>query len=165
MGELVEDHKPFQQEQRDFDTYKMVVDLWSRENPIKTAKLQVLLAVNALLVSALNFSGGLRPENWHIYIAGTIFNLVWTFSIGRTCLFQDVWQIKAGEFRKRYPNDPRFSLLETAEEQKRVRPLIRRFGFVPSKYYLLFTPFGFTVIWLLILVLVSGVHLAKFLAG
>jgi len=160
MGEPVEDHKPSQQEQRDFDTYKMVVDLWSRENPIKTTKLQVLLAVNALLVSALNFSGGLKPENWHIYLAGSIFSLVWTFSIGRTCLFQDVWQIKAAEFRKRYPNDPRFSLLETAEEQKQVRPLIRRFGFVPSKYYLLFTPFGFTVIWLLILVLVSGANLA-----
>jgi len=166
MDEAVEDRKPSaEDEQRDFDTYKMVVDLWSRENPIKTAKLQVLLAVNALLVSALNFSGGLRPENWHIYIAATVFNLVWTFSIGRTCLFQDVWQIKAGEFLKRYPNDRRFSLLETAAEQKQVRPLMRRFGFVPSKYYLLFTPFGFTVIWLLTLVLTSGSRLASFLAG
>jgi len=166
MDEAVEDRKPSaEDEQRDFDTYKMVVDLWSRENPIKTAKLQVLLAVNALLVSALNFSGGLRPENWHIYIAATVFNLVWTFSIGRTCLFQDVWQIKAGEFLKRYPNDRRFSLLETAAEQKQVRPLMRRFGFVPSKYYLLFTPFGLTVIWLLTLVLTSGSRLASFLAG
>lgn len=153
------------QEQRDFETYKMVVDLWSRENPIKTAKLQVLLAVNALLVSALSFSGGLKPENWHIYFAGTVFNLVWTFSIGRTCLFQDVWQIKAGEFHRRYPDDRRFSLLETAEEQKRVRPLMRRFGFVPSKYYLLFTPFGFTLIWLAILLLTSGSYLARFLTA
>jgi hypothetical protein len=166
MGEPSEDQKTSpQKEQRDFDTYKMVVDLWSRENPIKTAKLQVLLAVNAFLISALNFSGGLRPENWHIYIAGTIFNLVWTLSIGRTCLFQDVWQIKAGEFRKRYPNDPRFSLLETAEERKRVRPLMRRFGFVPSKYYLLFTPFGFTLIWLLVFLVLGSGRILGFLAG
>lgn len=163
---MADDQKPEDQNvQRDFDHYKMVVDLWARENPIKTAKLQVLLAVNAILVSALNFSGGLQPKNWHIYIAATIFNLVWTFSIGRTCLFQDIWQIKAGALRKRYPADGRFSLLETAEEQKNVRPMMRRFGGVPSRYYLLYTPFGFTLIWLLILVTVSGGYLRSFLPG
>ncbi|HEY2988785.1 MAG TPA: hypothetical protein VGL11_13725, partial [Candidatus Binatia bacterium] len=145
--------------QRDYEHYKMVVDLWARENPIKTAKLQVLLAVNAILVSALNFSRGLQPENWHIYVAGTIFNLVWTFSIGRTCLFQDVWQVKAGELRKQNPNDPRFSVLETSAEQRKVRPVMRRFGGIPSRYYLLYTPFAFTLIWLLILVTVSGSYL------
>jgi hypothetical protein len=150
-------------EQQDFDTYKMLVDLWSKENPIKTAKLQVLLAVNAILVSALNFSGGLKPQNWHIYIAGGIFNLVWTFSIGRTCLFQDVWQMKAEKYRERFPNDPRFSLLETSAEQKAARPTMRRFGCVPSRFYLLYTPFAFTLIWLLILATISGGYLRQFL--
>lgn len=166
MDEPRHEEKPSdQQTQRDFDMYKMVVDLWSRENPIKTTKLQVLLAVNALLVSALNLSGGLKPENWPIYFAGSIFSLVWTFSIGRTCLFQDVWQIKAGEIRKRYSNDPRFSLLETAKEESQARPMMRRFGGVPSRYYLLFTPFGFTILWLIILIGISGPYLGGFIAG
>ena len=64
----------------DYQTYKSLLDLWARENPIKTTKLQTLLAVNALLVSAVNISGG----QWYVYLAGAIFSFIWMFSIGRT---------------------------------------------------------------------------------
>ena len=46
------------QVEQDYLNYKVLLDLWSKENPIKTTKLQMLLAVNGLLASAVNISGG-----------------------------------------------------------------------------------------------------------
>ena len=136
----------------DFEAYKMLLELWSRENPIKTSKLQVLLAVNGLLVSAVSISGGFTSDKWFVYLAGAIFSLIWTFSIGRTSLFQDVWHMKLKDLRNRYPDDPRFSILETRTERKSARRMLRIFGGISSKWYLLFAPFGFAISWLAILI-------------
>ncbi|MBI4628882.1 MAG: hypothetical protein HY729_09240 [Candidatus Rokubacteria bacterium] len=139
------------QAERDYQAYQNLLDLWARENPIKTTKLQMLLAVNALLVSALNVSGGIAPGKWSLYLAGALFSVIWTFSIGRTALFQDVWQIKIAALRTRHPDDPRFSILETDEARRRARPLLRRFGAISSKWYLLFSPLAFALAWLAVL--------------
>lgn len=138
--------------ERDFETYKILLDLWSKENPIKTTKLQVLLAVNALLVSAITITGGgLTKDQWSIYLAGVVFNAIWTFSIGRTALFQEAWQAKLRELRDRYPDDPRFTILETAAYRARAPRFLRLFGGLSSKWYLLFSPFIFAIIWLVML--------------
>lgn len=134
--------------ERDYQAYRVLVELWSKENPIKTAKLQVLLAVNALLVSAVNVSGG----NWYIYLAGALFSFIWMFSIGRTSLFQDVWQIKIKELQDRYPNDPRFSILDTDRYQKQAGWMLQAFGALSSKWYLLFSPLVFGLAWLTVLI-------------
>ena len=139
------------QVERDYQAYQSLLDLWARENPIKTTKLQMLLAVNALLVSALNVSGGIARGRWFLYLAGTLFSFIWVFSIGRTSLFQDVWQIKIADLRKRHPDDPRFSILETDEARRRARPLLRGFGAISSKWYLLFAPLAFALAWLVVL--------------
>ena len=144
--------EPVPQDELDYQTYKSLLDLWSRENPIKTAKLQVLLAVNAMLVAALNISGGITAGKWYLYLAGAVFCTIWTFSIGRTSLFQDIWQIKLNELRRRHPGDPRFSLLETSEQKKQARLMLRVFGMISSKWYLLFTPLLFAVAWLIVLI-------------
>jgi hypothetical protein len=141
-----------QKYQQDLEAYKTLLDLWSKENPIKTTKLQVLLAVNGLLVSAISISGGFTPDKWFVYLAGAVFSFIWTFSIGRTALFQDVWQIKLGELRDRYPHDPRFQILETKAHRKRARAMLRIFGGISSKWYLLFSPFGFGLAWLAVLI-------------
>lgn len=135
--------------ERDYQTYKVLLDLWSKENPIKTAKLQVLLAVNALLVSAVNISGG----KWYVYLAGALFSFIWMFSIGRTSLFQDVWQIKIKELRDLYTNDPRFSILDTGRHQKQAGWMLQAFGAVSSKWYLLFSPLVFGLAWLAVLII------------
>jgi hypothetical protein len=140
--------------QRDFEVYKLVLDLWSKENPIKTTKLQILLLVNGLLVSAMSLSGSaFSQQQWFLYLAGTIFNLIWTFSIGRTSLFQEAWQLKLEELRRRYPNDPRFAILETAEYRQKAAGILRTFGCMSSRWYLLFSPFIFAITWLVILLL------------
>jgi len=139
------------QAELDLEAYKMLLDLWSRENPIKTAKLQVLLAVNGLLVSAISVSGGFTADKWFVYLSGAVFSLIWTFSIGRTSLFQDIWQIKMRELQLRYPADPRFSILEITAAKKQTRPMMRLFGGISSKWYLLFSPLGFAIAWLAIL--------------
>ena len=137
---------------RDYEMYKMVMDLWSRENPIKTNKLQVLLVVNGLLVSAINVSGGgFSLEKWFLYVAGALFSLIWTFSIGRTALFQEAWQMKLVALREAHPDDPRFAVHETRGERARAPAFLRYAGRVPSKWYLVYSPFAFTLIWLAIL--------------
>jgi hypothetical protein len=140
-------------EEADYQTYQTLLDMWSKENPIKTTKLQVLLAVNALLVSAVNISGGITPNKWYVYLAGGVFSLIWMFSIGRTALFQDVWQIKIADLRKLHPGDPRFSILESEAERKRAKLMMRLFGAIPSKYYLLLSPLALAVTWFAILLM------------
>lgn len=137
---------------RDYEAYRALLDLWSRENPIKTTKLQMLLAVNALLVSVVSYTSTVAAPRWYLYLAGAGFSLIWTFSIGRTSLFQDVWKIKLADIRRRHPDDPRFAILETDDALRRARPLLRTFGAIPSKWYLLFSPLLLTVVWLLALV-------------
>ncbi len=137
--------------ERDYESYKLLLNLWQSENPIKTNKLQVLLAVNALLVSAVQLSGGFAASNWFIYVTGAIFSFIWTFSIGRTSLFQDIWQAKLRELQNRYPDDSRFSILETDAAMGQVRWWVRIFGGIPSRWYLLFSPFVFGIAWLVIL--------------
>ena len=91
------------QDETDYIAYKAYVDLWAAENPIKTNKLQVLLVVNGLLVSALQVGGGFIAANWPIFLMGSILSAIWVLSIGRTSLFQKIWQIKAQELAKKYP--------------------------------------------------------------
>jgi hypothetical protein len=141
-----------QQTEIDYQTYKSLLELWSRENPIKTTKLQVLLAVNALLVSAVNISGGIAATRWYVYAAGALFSAIWMFSIGRTSLFQDIWQVKLADLRSRHPNDLRFSILETEHARKRTRPMLQMFGAISSKWYLLFAPLALALAWLIVLI-------------
>lgn len=140
-----------EQSDHDYETYKQLLQLWQSENPIKTIKLQVLLAVNALLVAAVSVSGGFSGDRWYVYVAGMIFNLIWTFSIGRTSLFQDVWQARLLELQRRYPGDARFSLLDNARYRRQTRRMVRAFGAVPSRWYLLLSPLAFAIAWLVVL--------------
>jgi hypothetical protein len=138
---------------KDLDAYGRLVELWAQENPIKTNKLQVLLAVNGLLVTGIQISGGFFAKNWAFYIAGAVFSAIWTFSIGRTVLFQKVWQRKIGAIMKKHPGDPRFSVLDTDADEKAIGGVARMFGNVSSKYYLLWSPAIFTLTWLVALIL------------
>lgn len=139
--------------EQDYQNYKVLLELWSKENPIKTTKLQMLLAVNGLLASAVNISGGVSGSKWYIYLAAAVFCLIWMFSIGRTVLFQDIWQRKLQELQTRHPNDSRFSILQTQPYQERVSLVARAFGAVPSKWYLLFSPLLFALVWLTVLLI------------
>ena len=137
-----------QQTEIDYETYRCLLELWSRENPIKTTKLQVLLAVNAVLVAAVNIAGGIAASRWYVFAAGALFSAIWVFSIGRTSLFQDIWQVKLADLRTRHPNDLRFSILETEQARQRTRPMVQMFGAISSKWYLLFAPLGLALAWL-----------------
>ncbi len=138
----------------DYEIFRQLVDLWAKENPIKTNKLQVLLVVNSLLLTAVNISGGFKQENWPLYLGGAVFSLVWVLSIGRTSLFQDIWQIKIARLSEKHPDDQRFQILKYGREDlKGIPPFLRIAGFVPSKYYLIGAPFIFCVIWTVILLL------------
>ena len=132
------------QPEADYQSYKLLLDLWKSENLIKTIKLQFLLLTNALLVSAVGVAGG----RWFVYAAGVLLNLIWLFSIGRTALFQDLWQAKLAELQARYPADTRFSILAGEAQRKRARWSVRAFGALPSRWYLLLSPLGFAALWL-----------------
>lgn len=137
--------------ERDHGIYKETLSLWVKENPIKTNKLQVLLVVNGLLLSAVNVGGGFVTKNWPLYLGGAVFSLVWVLSIGRTSLYQKVWQIKLGELAKRYPEDARFQILEVKNDLSKAPKFLQILGGVSSKYYLIAAPFVFCIAWLCLL--------------
>ena len=89
--------------ERDYASYRLLVDLWAGENPVKTAKFLVLLATNALIIAAVSVSGGPVPKNWPLCLAEAAFSLVWTLSLGRTVLFQEGWWQKIRDIAARYP--------------------------------------------------------------
>lgn len=138
----------------DFRAYKAYVELWASENPIKTNKLQVLLVVNGLLVSALQLGNGAMAGKWPIFLAGAVLSVIWVMSIGRTSLFQKVWQYKARQIAMHYPNDPRFQVFDTDEAKTSAPPWLRALGGISSKYYLLGAPVLFSVMWAIGLVCV-----------
>ena len=133
----------------DYEAYKSYLDLWKSENPIKTNKLQMLLTVNGLLVAAINVSAnGFNRENWPFFLTGAVLSLIWILSIGRTCLFQKVWQKKIEELRIKYQDDPRFCILDTTSAEKEIGAWSRALGGVSSKYYLLGAPLLFFFTWI-----------------
>lgn len=133
--------------ERDYASYQLLVDLWARENPIKTAKLLVLLATQALLISAVSVAGGFILTNWPLCLTGAAFSVVWVLSLGRTSLFQEGWRLKIREIAARYPEDARFQVLEAAGERGKAPLILRVMGAVPSVYYLVGTPLLLCLAW------------------
>lgn len=139
--------------ERDWQSYRLLMDLWARENVIKTQKLQILLLANALLAIGVELAFATDAQSWpiFIYLAGFVLSLVWVLSIGRTVLFQDVWGVKLDDLAARYPEDARFHLHESGEALARARLIHRIAGAMPSKYYLIGAPALFTLFWLYVL--------------
>ena len=123
------------------DEYRLIFDLWKSENSIKTTKLQVLLATNAILVSAFFLSGRVI---W-IALAGFAFSMVWIFSIGRTISYQEHWQSLLEDMMKRYESTHMFQI-----HKVKIKPPI--WGRIPSKYYLLGTPITAALCWLIVFI-------------
>ena len=136
------------QPDQDWHTYQQLLRLWQAENPIKTIKLQYLCLTNAVLLSALQLSGGIIAGSTLLMLGGAILNLVWTLSIGRTALFQKAWKNKLDEIAKRHSHDTRFQLLQIKEAEAQAPQWLRLLGGVSSKYYLLGTPVFFALAWL-----------------
>jgi hypothetical protein len=138
--------------EKDYESYKQLLDLWAKENPIKTNKLQVLLVVNGLLLSAISVSGGVVPKNWPIYLGGAVFSLVWVLSIGRTSLFQKIWQAKIKELAGKHKDDERFHIHDKRLYIGKAPTFLRIVGGVSSRYYLIGAPFVFCLSWLCLFV-------------
>ena len=131
---------PDPNEQLALEKYKLLLGLWQSENPIKTNKLQVLLATNAVLVPAY-FLADRTP--WTALV-GFLFSLVWTLSIGRTVAFQRHWRGQMEELRKQYSNNIVFQI----HNQPVTAPI---WGRVHSSLYLIGTPIATAVGWLAVL--------------
>ena len=134
-------------ENKDYEAYRTYVNLWAGENPVKTSKFQVLLIVNALLVCALQVSGGFSRSAWPVFLVGGVFSFIWVLSIGRTSIFQKIWQLKAKRIATAYEDDPRFQVFDTRTEVKNTPAWLRFLGSVSSRSYLLGVPLLFTLIW------------------
>ena len=137
----------------DFEKFKLILELWKSENPIKTNKLQVLLLVNGIIVSVMQLSGGFVYNNWALCAAGAGLSAVWLMSIGRTVFFQNVWQVELDRLATAHFNDVRFQVLCTQETERSpsIGAWTRALGSVSSKFYLLGTPLIFSIGWLVIL--------------
>ncbi len=143
--------EPHQDVEKDFEAYKLLLELWMNENPIKTNKLQVLMVVNGLLVSAVQVLGGFVAENWPIYLVACVLSLIWVFSIGRTVLFQKVWKFKMESLAQKYPGEDRFGILSSKIDMSRLPLWVRFAGAVSSKFYLIGAPILFAGAWCAVL--------------
>lgn len=133
--------------QQDLQSYNTLLTLWQSENPIKTIKLQFLLATNAGLFGFL----ALAENNTTLLAAsGVVLNLIWLLSIGRTSLFQKAWKNKLDEIALRHVDDARFQILDIKTAEANAPAWLRFIGGVSSKYYLLGAPAGLALIWLII---------------
>ncbi len=130
-------------EQLAVEKYKLLLELWMSENPVKTSKLEVLLATNSILVSAFFLA---NHTVW-IALVGFFFSAIWVLSIGRTWSFQQHWRSQMEDLRKEYSGNTMFQI-HSAE----IKPSI--WGRVPSKYYLLGAPITLSVAWLIVVLYV-----------
>ena len=137
--------------EKDYEIYKQLLDLWTKENPIKTSKLQMLLLANTLLLVAVTLNDGFVAKNWPLYLGGTLACFVWVLSIGRTSLFQEIWQTKLMNLAAIHLEDSRFQVHHHQEEIEKISVFLRAMGGISSKYYLLGTPFLLGVLWLCLL--------------
>ncbi len=141
---VASDHSPAE---GDLQIYNTLLQLWQAENPIKTIKLQFLLASNAGLLGFLS----LQNDNLTLLATGGfVLNIIWLLSIGRTSLFQKAWKNKLDDIAQQYPDDARFQVLNITFAEKRAPAWLRVIGGVSSRYYLLGTPAGLAVAWLAI---------------
>jgi hypothetical protein len=138
---------------QELQTYNTLLDLWQAENPIKTIKLQFLLATNAGLIGFLSLAD---DRAIFLAISGVLLNSIWTLSIGRTSLFQKAWKNKLDEIARRHPEDARFQILQIQSAEAKAPGWLKFLGGVSSKYYLLGAPIALALAWLVIAVNVPG---------
>jgi len=119
------------------EKYRLFLNLWKSENPIKTIKFQMLMVTNALLVVGF-FS---TERSFWIPLVGFAFSFIWTLSIGRTVGYQHHWHSQLEDIRRTHPRNAIFQI-----HSARVSPPV--WGRVSSKYYLLGTPALATISWL-----------------
>lgn len=125
------------EEQLAVEKYKILFDLWKSENPIKTNKLQMLMATNSILVSVFF----LTEHNLGIALVGFLFSLIWLLSIGRTVSYQHHWYSQMEDLRQKYRNNTMFQI-----HSVEIKPAA--WGRVSSRYYLLGTPIATAIAWL-----------------
>ena len=136
--------------EQDLQAYSQLLDLWKSENPIKTTKLQLLLVVNAALVTVVQHNGGVVQKNIPIFFCGAVLCLAWTLSIGRTDLYQSLWKIKMNQLADKHPDDSRFQVVVTKDVYSSAPRWLRAIGFSSSKVFLPAVPIVFTLVWVVI---------------
>lgn len=119
------------------EKYKLLFQLWTCENPVKTGKLQTLMLVNSILVPAFV----LTKESFSIAVVGFLFSTIWIFSLGRTLNFQNHWLYQMEELRRQHPNNP---ILGIHSRDKK----FNIWGKIPSRYFLLGSAVGSAIAWL-----------------
>lgn len=143
--------------EHDWQAYQAVLALWQQENPIKTTKLQVLLAVNGGLLGILQLVGGFVRSNAPIFVAGAVLSTIWLFSIGRSVYYQELWYRKLELLRRAHPDDIRFAVHDTRDVAAgRKHGMLAILGSVKSRYYLLGAPMLFAITWMVVIGWVMG---------
>lgn len=131
-------------EQISVEKYKLLFQLWSSENPVKTGKLQTLMLVNSILLPAFLLTGG---SIWIAFV-GFLFSAVWILSLGRTMNFQSHWLSQMEELRKQHMENPLFHI--HSKEKK-----FTIWGRVPSKYFLMGSCTASTIAWLCVILYIA----------
>ena len=124
------------------ERYKLLVQLWSSENQVKTAKLQTFALVTSILVSVFVLVAEARA---FVSPVGIVFSLVWLFSIGRTLHYQAYWRDQIDKIHEQFSDDFLFEIFD-----RKSLGVFRRgiTGRISSKLILLGTPCVAAICWL-----------------
>lgn len=136
------DEKPRQAEEK----YKLLVSLWSAENQVKTAKLQMFGLVTSILAS-VSVS---VPQAWtYVCLVGAAFSAVWLFSIGRTLYYQAYWRDQIDRIHEQFSDNPMLDIFD-ANRLKQFKPegIGGIAGRISSRGILLGAPFVGVIGWL-----------------
>ena len=135
------------QDDHAYQRYCHLLELWSRENGIKTQKLQYFLLTTALLIIGYALTPDKSEGRTLICPAGVALSLIWTLSLGRTMRFQKKWQALLADVSAEYSADSRFQVLNADPAESNLPTLVRITGAVSSKYYLIGAPLAGVVFW------------------
>lgn len=124
------------------ERYKLLVQLWSSENQVKTAKLQMFALVTSIFVSVFVLVLEARA---FVSAVGIVFSSVWLFSIGRTLHYQAYWRNQIDKIHKQFSDDFMFEIFDQ-KSLAAVKDGIT--GRISSKLILLGTPFVAAICWL-----------------
>ena len=134
--------------EQDLQAYNTLLTLWQSENPIKTIKLQFLLATNAVLIGFFTLAD---QNTLLLSVAGAMLNFIWILSIGRTSLFQKAWKNKLDVMAQRHADDARFQILDIKNAEAKAPAWLKLLGGVSSKYYLMGAPVGLMLAWIAVI--------------
>jgi len=97
--------------------YKLLLDLWARENSVKTSQIAALGVITSILLAAFSYFPSSEILGKIIPVIGIFVAILWFFSIGNTVSHQKEWAKQIYEIENNYPDVAKIFSQQKAEKK------------------------------------------------